>query len=290
MLRVLVLAALVAGLLSACSGEPEGRYDSRAGGPYRLTWFSDPPRPVAGQVTQLTSQLRYSRTDEPVHDLEILHERTLHNFIVNLDFSSFAHIHHEDFAPIEEKHRRTATLNFPYTDLKRDITVRDVSARLSTSPAQVVAGFETELVLELSRAGMPVTDLALLLGTEVHVALWRTDGRFFGHTHSYTPHMASMMAAIREAAADGQTRARMLNDMMVKMMSAPSELVFEGPTIPIHYVFPEPGVYAVFLQAAPAGESTVFKFMVEVDAYSEGMDTTIHSIINAPAHQHSERQ
>ena len=226
MLRVLVLAALVAGLLSACSGEPEGRYDSRAGGPYRLTWFSDPPRPVAGQVTQLTSQLRYSRTDEPVHDLEILHERTLHNFIVNLDFSSFAHIHHEDFAPIEEKHRRTATLNFPYTfptpgryrivsefthrqrswfkhaditvgdipapepidiDLKRDITVRDVSARLSTSPAQVVAGFETELVLELSRAGMPVTDLALLLGTEVHVALWRTDGRFLV-TPTVTPH------------------------------------------------------------------------------------------------------
>lgn len=265
----------------------------------------------------LTERLAHRSTDEPVQDLQILHERVIHNFIVNRDFSSFAHIHHEDFSPLEDSNLAAATLTFPYhfptngdyrivsefthrnrswtkhfdvtvgepkphqktvIDLSREKTIDEFQATLSVSPTRPVAGFETEMILELRRDSKPVTDLELILGSEAHVALWRVDGAYFGHTHSYTPHMAAMMGKIHDRAADPQMRAKAMTRMMIAMMNEPPVLVFPGPRIPLRYVFSEPGTYAIFIQCAPAGVSTVFSFMLEVVEYQSGVETNIQSI------------
>ncbi|MEM7543828.1 MAG: hypothetical protein AAF384_19900 [Pseudomonadota bacterium] len=289
----------------------------RGAGPYALNLTID-PAPGAGEASEIYATLTRKRTGEPVTGLQILHERTLHNFIVNLDFSSFVHIHHEDFSAITQADRDRATFHFPYAfprpgnyrmvsefthrdrswtthfdievgagvrprslDLSPWNEVNGISAKLATSPAVPVAGFETELVIALSRDGVDVTDLELILGSEVHMALWRSDGRHFGHAHTYTPHMAAMMADLDDASP--VLRASKMADMMVAMMNMPSELVFTGPRLPLRYVFPEPGSYVLFLQCAPRGVATVFKFIVDVARFEEGMDTAIVSILDDKA-------
>lgn len=244
-------------------------------------------------------------------DLQIVHERALHTFIVARDFSSFAHLHHEDHAPRTADDIAAGRFEFPYrfpregdyrvvsefvhrdrswsrrfdlaigrggtkgaapADLSRTRRVGDYSATLTSSPAVPVAGHEAELVLDLMRDGAPVTDLALWLGAEVHMAIWREDGEHFGHTHSYTPEMARMMATMH---ADGAHSAA----MMLKMMAAPARLAYPGPRVPARHVFPTPGTYRLFCQLAPGGEAVVFPFAVSVVADDGNVDTRVESIV-----------
>ena len=320
-----LLTAVLAGALAGCGEPAPETIEGRPGGPYRMTLDIAPQPPRAGLPATLTTRLRHARNGEPVSGLQVVHERAVHNFIVARDFSSFAHIHHEDFQPLTPADLERATFSFPstftapghyrmvseFTHLDRgwtkhfDIVVGDdpppptpridlarvktfgrYTATLHTSPTRPVSGFETELVLELERDGQPVTDLALLLGSEVHVALWRLDGRHFGHAHSYTPHMAAMMNAMHDREAEPRTRARLMSELMVAMIDMPAELVFSGPRIPVHHVFPAPGVYAVFLQCAPGGRAQVFDFQLEVAEYTDGMETGIESMVTpAAAHR-----
>ncbi len=307
------------GALAACGESAPAVLEGRPAGPYRLALTLDPPHPQTLAETTLDWQLTHASSGLPVTGLAVLHERVIHNFIVNLDFSSFAHIHHEDFKPLSADDLAHAHFTLPYrfpsagryrivsefTYRERnyvkhfDVTVGTpaASARaapvarltratgeyrgvLQLSPAVPVAGYETELVLDLARDGAPVTDLALYLGTEAHVAVWRDDGAEYGHTHSYTPHMAQMLAAMHTRDQGAGERSRRLAEMMVQMMNMPAELIYHGPRIPVHYVFPSPGYYHVFIQCAPGGNAAVFDFVFEVVAYAEGMNTRVQSIVD----------
>ena len=107
--RAVALAYLLITLLSGCTDSNDtthGHSDSRGvltgrpGGPYQLTLTLDPPVPRAGADTSLSFRLTKARSGLPVADLQVAHERLIHNFIVAHDFSSFAHIHHEDFVQL----------------------------------------------------------------------------------------------------------------------------------------------------------------------------------------------
>lgn len=258
------------------------------------------------------------RTNQPVRDLQILHERVLHTFIVSEDFTAFAHPHHEDFFPVTPHDLATATFRYPYVfprageyliageftqgdrswtkqfrvrvagepaagrpepDLERQKTVGAYTVSLALSPDPPVAGHEAELVIRLTREGEPVRDLEPYLGTEVHMATWRLDGEHFGHQHTYTPEMAAMTALLRDHASDPDHTAA----MMVQLMRAPTRQVYVGPELPVHHVFPAPGTYALFFECAPRGVPLVASFMVEVVPYEEGMDTTVRSIVTSAA-------
>jgi len=311
-LRICLLAACVLVAPGCGDGAPEV-LEATPSGPYRLTLAFDPAPPRPGIATQLTLSLSHSASGAPVSDLQIVHERALHTFIIARDFSSFAHVHQEDFGTLSEAQRRAAQFTFPYSfpragpyrivsefthrdrgwmkqfdfdvgdygdvppapriDLTRVREVEEYTATLAVSPAQPVAGHETELVVALARHQVPVTNLALLLGAEVHVALWRIDGEHFGHTHSFTPRMAKMM---REMAGHGGGHSAA---MMLEMMSAPAELVYPGPRVPIRFTFPTPGTYQVFIQCAPGGKVVVFPFMVEAVPYRAGLPTTLDTIV-----------
>ncbi|MEQ8660197.1 MAG: hypothetical protein RLW62_05220 [Gammaproteobacteria bacterium] len=311
--------------LAGCGEAPPAVYEGRPGGPYRMTLELAPDPPVPGTPATLTTRLRHAADARPVRDLQVVHERVVHNFIVARDFTSFAHIHHEDFGPLTAADLAAATFSFPYTfpraghyrmgsefthrdrawtrhfdfvvgaappppaprvDLARSRRFGEFAATLHTSPRMPVAGFESEIVLELARDGEPVTDLALLLGSEVHVALWRLDGEHFGHAHSYTPHMAAMMDAMHDRAADAATRDARMSELMVAMIDMPAELVFPGPRVPVRLVFPAPGIYAVFLHCAPGGTPQVFDFQLDVIAHAAGVDTRIDAMrLPPPSHR-----
>lgn len=288
-------------------------------GPYRLELSVDPPQPRAGQRVSLTYRIVEAKTQQPLADLQVLHERVLHTFIVSRDLRIFAHTHHEDFFPLTAQDLTAATFHYPHVfpqagdyfvvgefthrdrswikrftltvagetapskpvkeDLRRDKSFGPYRVSLRTSPDPPVVGHEVELVCHLTRDGTPVTNLGLYLGTEVHLAAWRLDGEHFGHQHTYTPEMAAMMAMMRDHTSDPRHRAR----MMVQMMRSPAKQVYKGPDVPVHHVFPAPGIYKLFFEYAPGGQVLVTDFMVKVAEYDEGIDTTMHSIVSSHA-------
>src|SRR5207249_5743598 len=308
---------LVVGLLG-CGKTQETVLVGQPDGPYRLELSLDPPQPYAGQEVSLTYRVSDAKTRQPIPDLQVLHERVLHTFIVSGDFRTFVHTHHEDFFPLTAQDLAAATFHYPHVfpydgeylivgefthkdrswvkrftlavggeaaqgqvneDLHRDKAFGHYQVSLRTSPDPPVAGYDTELVCRLMRDGTPVTDLGLYLGTEVHMAVWRLDGEHFGHQHTYTPEMAAMMAMMRDHTNDPNHMAR----MMVQLMRGPARQVYSGPELPVHHIFPTSGIYKLFFECAPAGTTLVADFMVKVVEYSEGTDTTVHSIVPVSA-------
>ena len=309
-----LLATMVFGLLG-CQKTQETVLIGQPDGPYRLALSVSPPQPRSQEQVSLTYRVSDAKTGQPVSDLQILHERALHTFIVSRDFRTFVHIHHEDFSPLTAQDLAVATFHYPYTfptageyllagefthkdrswvkqfrlpvgdhsqqpevtvDLTKNKTFGQYQAVLTTSPDPPLAGYDTELVLHLSHQdGTPVTDLGLYLGTEVHMASWRTDGTNFGHQHTYTPEMAAMMNAMR----DHTTNPNHMAQMMVQLMRGPQKQVYYGPELPVHHFFPTPGTYTIFFECAPGSKPLVADFMVKVEEYREGMDTTVRSIV-----------
>jgi hypothetical protein len=319
------LLAFLVFTLCSCQQSSETVLVGQPDGPYRLTLSLSSPQPRAQEQVSLTYRVTDAKTGQPVPDLQILHERALHTFIVSRDFRTFVHIHHEDFAPLTAQDLAAATFHFPYTfpgpgeyliasefthkdrswvkqfqlsvggttqqpevavDLAKTKTFGQYQAKLTTSPDQPLAGYDTELVLHLSHHdGTPVTDLGLYLGTEVHMASWRLDGTNFGHQHTYTPEMAAMMAAMRDHTSSPNHMAQ----MMVQLMRGPQKQVYYGPDLPVRHFFPTPGTYKIFFECAPGGKPLVADFALPVEEYKEGMDTAVRSIVT-PSVQNSEKQ
>ncbi len=300
--------------LSGCWSGGDTRLVARPPGPYQLTLDLGSTLPQAGQETTLTFHLTHTKTQRPVSDLQILHERALHTFIVNRDLSTFAHTHHEDYSALTDHDLQRARFHFPYTFPKAGqylivnefthkerswtkhftVTVRGESGpppepdfrrekqfgayrvALRTSPSPPIAGHEVEIVCHLTSAeGVPVKNLGLYLGTEVHMASWRLDGEHFGHQHTYTSEMARFMRGRRDHSMSSDQMAR----LMVQLMSRPAKQEYFGPDVPLHHVFPTAGVYKVFLELAPNGEYLLVDFLVTVAEYTDGADTTIHSVL-----------
>ncbi len=309
-------------LILACScqrGPAEKVFIGKPSSPYRVELRLDPSRPATGQKTMLTYTVKDTKLGVPVSDLQILHERILHTFIVSRDLDYFVHTHHEDFFSLSPQDIAKATFHYPHVfpyageyivtaefthkdrtwfkrfeiavgedgehktpqrDLRREKLLDRYRISLRSSPDPPVAGHEVELVCHVETTeGKPVTDLGLYLGGEVHLALWRLDGEHFGHQHAYTPDMAAMMRMMRERRGDPSEMAR----MMVQMMRGPSKQVYFGPDIPVHHIFPEAGIYKLFFEIAPQGEVVMVDFMIEVVQYNEGIDTQMHSIVPVEA-------
>lgn len=284
-------------------------------GPYQIALDLYPSEPVAGQETRLTFRITHAKTHQPVSDLQILHERALHTFIVSRNLSAFAHTHHEDFISLTSLDLREANFHFPYTfpragqyyivnefthknrswikhftltvkgksepqpatpDFRQEKQFDSYRVSLKTSPSPPIAGYEVELVCHLAtQDGVAVTDLGLYLGTEVHMATWRLDGKHFGHQHTYTADMAALMQGMRGHSMSPDEMAR----RMVQLMRRSAKQEYFGPDVPLRHIFPAPGIYKLFLEFVPNGEYLAVDFLIEVAEYADGTDTTIHSIL-----------
>jgi len=298
--RLLIVAILL--LLGSCTEDNQQKITGQPPGPYKMT-LTAPHQIELGKEVILTTEIKHSDSGMPVKNLLTLQERRVHNFITNLNFTNFSHIHHEDFNALKDDQIESARLSFPYTfptpgryrmvseftDSKRSwikhfnievgdgahindrhleetktSVVQNYKGALSFSSQAPLAGSPIEMVINVSRDNLPVRDLKLWLGSEAHVAIWRDDGKYFGHTHAYTPTMKQMMEGLAHQEKSHTNNSKMIQDMMVRMMSQPSELIFEGPTIPIIYVFPQPGKYVMYFECAPNGNPIVFQFIINV--------------------------
>lgn len=290
-------------VLVACGSDSSRTVEGFPPSPYKMTLTNKPTNIVAGQEVTLITQITLAADGSVVKDLDTLHERRVHNFITKLDFTDFAHIHHEDFKALTNQDIESGALSFPYTfpengkyrmvseftherrswikhfdiqvgvnpqtnivspDYSNHSTVENYNATLSLSPATPIAGTATEMTIYIEKNNLPIKNLNLWLGSEAHVAIWRDDGKYFGHTHSYTPTMKKMMRNFHHNNKEATHDPISMKKMMYKMMSEPAKLIFEGPTIPVFFIFPEPGKYVMYIECAPSNQSTVFRFVIEV--------------------------
>ena len=108
------VSSLVLGVLG-CDQTAQNTLIGKPPGPYQLALRLDPAAPQAGQETHLIFRLTERTSKQPVADLQILHERALHTFIVSKNLRVFAHTHHEDFFPLTAEDLAAATFHFPHT-------------------------------------------------------------------------------------------------------------------------------------------------------------------------------
>ena len=111
-----VASLLYIAVLTSCDHHSSAltEIEGRPAGPQRLTLTVVPAHPSPSDTATLTYHMTEAATGKPIRDLQVTHERLLHTFIVARDFSTFAHIHHEDFKTLTREDIDTAAFHFPY--------------------------------------------------------------------------------------------------------------------------------------------------------------------------------
>lgn len=257
-------------LLLACASAPEldtaAPMDAaHAVTDYNLDWSTDPAPLLADEAGTFTLQIT-DQDGHPVEDLQQNHERMVHTMLISADWTSFSHVHHEDYADLSADDLREATFRFPLTlplagdylvlfgyahqnqwlydqDILEvegapaqaegpDTTVTtvasagDLSATLTWTSPAIV-GYEASWMISLSDAdGVPVEDLVQYLGADAHCALVNDSLTWGSHTHAWFPGL----------------------DTMTPGMEMPQ--ITTGPEVSFVYAFPYPGRHKMWVQLA----------------------------------------
>jgi len=267
------------------------------GGPYEMNLFIKEDGLIAGRVVHLAFQLSDSRSGMAVEDLQLAHERLMHIFVTDEQLDYFAHLHLEHqfnrevysegrflvghtfekagtYRVVAEFVHRNRIWNKSFRIViddpigvspKRETGISNKHTVQLMKPDKIISGKEVELILQVRQDALPVQNLQLFLGSELHGAIWRDDLEYFGHLHSFTPKMQMLIEEIRAREKRDIVSPRELQEVLVEVMCGTNELVFSGPAVPLRYTFPAPGKYRLFAQIAPNGIPETFKFMVEVE-------------------------
>jgi hypothetical protein len=245
-------------------------YSSANSGEYgTLLLMQYDPAP-AGIETEVAFYLSNLSSGLPLTDLDIVHERQMHVFIVGEDLKTFAHIHPEEFPQEEVAGKHTVAYMFPGAGkylIAADYSIggrrlfpaftewsygdQQMAPSLDYSSAGVFDGYtvslehpalqagdEVVMTYHISKDGTGVTDLEQYLGSELHVFVVDANLTMADHTHAYVPGHGLHAGAMPQR--------------------------YRGPSIPVKYAFSKPGTYVLFGQFQHGGKVTTTRFMVEV--------------------------
>jgi len=286
-------------ILAACSNS-EKYIVGEGGGPYNMVLFVESRSWRSGQSLEMVFRLTDSRTGESVKNLQLAHQRLMHIFVTNQTLDYFSHLHVEKnleneigadgYFSVQHAFNKSGIYRIVVEFVHRnkiwnksfDVVVGESEDRSKVpiidslkNPTyvaelkrgkKIISGKEVELAIEINRDGRPIRDLQLFLGSELHGAVWREDLENFGHLHSFTPKMENLIREIRTRKNGMRVSPAELQEVLVEVMCSDSELVFSGPLVPIRYTFPDPGIYHLFAQVAPAGVPQTFKFVLNVES------------------------
>jgi hypothetical protein len=231
--------------------------------PIRLSTTPRAPKP--GEKTRLRFEVLHPKTRKPVSDLEVVHERIFHLFLISEDLQHFAHEHPEqvapgvfeidwtfasggmwrvlcDYYPAGATPQLTAkTLLLPGGQLRAPQLVADVGTvqrgpntevRLRLGPEQPIAGEKTLLYYEIS----PREGAEPFLGAMGHMLVASADLIDLIHTHPFL--------------VDGGLATPPTSHKLVQF----------------NVIFPRPGMYRVWAQFQRAGVVNTIPFNVPVSA------------------------
>ena len=222
------------------------------------------------------------REGKTLSGITVSHERILHVIVVSEDFTVFAHLHPEDFGAVTPEMIQDARFSVNYsfpkagrylialdsavqdlhfskqlfidvtgqpnmaatgTDFSRVKKSGDYVIRL-TVPEHMKAGQGTTLRYFIEKDGKPVADLETYLAALMHLAVIKTDLRYFIHAHGEAPGSPSAHPA-------GHIHGAALNGF--------------GPFIEANVTFPVKGIYQIFSEIKHQGKVIVTSFMVKVE-------------------------
>lgn len=292
-----ILAAILAAVLplasSAAFAGMEMASPAPNAGKIIVTLKTMPQRLAAGQPAALLVSIT-GPEGKPVTGLTLMHERIMHVVITGQDFSTFAHIHPEDFTRLSPEVIKKAKFRLEYTfprggryligtdfavkgrmvsrhfivqaagkpemgPPKADLSLKKRSdgydITLSPLNGPVTAGKKAYMSYLIYRNGKPVTDMEPYLGALMHIAIISADLKYYAHVHGEMPAYERKMHKIRPPGPMmGMT------DMGDMHMKTPPRF---GPEIGFHYVFPAKGLYQIFSQFERRGKVVLTSFMVE---------------------------
>lgn len=215
--------------------------------------------PRDGTVRALRFRVREPGTNAAVSDLQVVHERPLHLFIVSRDLDFFDHVHPErqgdgsyglrqplpageymliaDFLPLGgtsqmvqraliSGRRSLSRRQEPALESAvRSVTTGGITVTLDAAPAR--AGREVALTFTVTdtKTGEAVTDLQPYLGAPAHMLIVRADLSDAVHAH-------------------------------------PEEVVTGGPAISFHPLLPGDGAYKLWLQVQRRGRVITVPFVL----------------------------
>ncbi len=230
---------------------------------YPLEVQTFPRQPKPGQPVRIRFTIRHPKTGKPVPELELVHERVFHLFLISEDLAHFAHEHPEprspgvfelnwtfpaggmwrllaDFYPAHATPQLIArTLLLPGGTLAapklNDTTSRieqgeNLTARLNLIPAQPLAGEKTLLQYRIE----PREKFEPFLGAMGHMLIASADLIDLIHTHPFL--------------VDGG------------LADPPSD----AKLVQFNVIFPRPGVYRVWAQFQRQGLVNTIPFNVAV--------------------------
>ena len=248
-----------------CPMHPDVRSGTRGRCPLCRMDLVPMPSPAVGEYRMDVAPVRGPRglegmrlavrepdTNALVRSFTIVHEKTLHLFIVSRDLEYFAHVHPEqradgsfhldhrlppgeymliaDFLPANAAtqmiQRAIIVAPSPRRSASREGGSRPVDdLRVSLKAENLVAGKEGRLTFTVNdtKTGAPVTDLEPYLGAPAHMLLVRSDLSDAVHEH-------------------------------------PEEAATGGPTVSFHPVIPAAGVYKLWIQFQRGGRVFTFPF------------------------------
>jgi hypothetical protein len=216
-----------------------------------------------GTIRALRFGVREPGSNTPVGELQVVHERTFHLFIVSRDLEFFDHVHPErlpdgryelrralprgeymliaDFLPLggtSQMVQRAVISGRPSTNPPREPVFADAAVRTVTKDGVTVrldaeaprAGREVLLTFRLADAqtGHAVTDLQAYLGAPAHLLIVRGDLSDAVHAH-------------------------------------PEEVATTGPAVSFHPVLPAEGHYKLWLQVQRGGRVITVPFVLRTE-------------------------
>jgi hypothetical protein len=219
---------------------------------------------AVGESGTLSLQI-LDQAGEPLLDYQVSHEKELHLIVVRSDGAYFRHVHLEldrstgtwsmswawyaagtyhvyaDFVPASEAGSDHVTLTstvdvaglFAPAPLAVPSTTDHVGGLTVTVDGQLVAGSMSDLTVEVTRGGKPVTDLQPYLGSFGHLVALRVGDLAYMHVH-----------------ADGE---------------APSVGELAGPYVTFGAEAPSVGSYLLYLDFQVAGQVHTATFALKAE-------------------------
>jgi len=242
----------------------------------RVAWDSEPANPAPGQPLTLRYRISDATNGGAITDLPLDHERPMHLIVTSMDLNQFQHIHPTLTADgsytvtttlpqsgtyslasefqqggqtvLDQQQLTVGAASVPGAPPAPDLTPKTVSGVTVAlaKPQTIRAGATVPLSVLVTQEGQAVGDLQPYLGAAAHIAIVRSGGGDFQHTHAEGSDNHGHDDATA-AHADGATVGPF------------------GPTLAFNATFPSAGTYKIWVQINRGGEVITTAFVVQAE-------------------------
>jgi hypothetical protein len=249
---------------------------------YTTLHFTPQDPPIAGEQTDMYLSIYNATSGEPITNLDVVHERIVHVFVVSQDMEVFAHIHPEDRVNGTELASQGIYIinyTFPkdgYYAVITDFTYGGINV-IKKFQLYVIKDAASSQVNDTKKASVDL-DRTKIFG-EYEVTLNAPEKIEAGSESELDFHIEKNGEPVRDLQDYLGSEIHVLvirddlkfvghthtyrpghNLHLMKMSQ-----VYYGPDLPVRYTFQYPGTYTIFAQFMHNGKVVTTRFFVKVD-------------------------